>query len=119
MAPVDDERTIVSSVKVASAQQAGQHACLHLVEGPGAPRSFILSQPSMAIGRDPSADIAVETPELSRRHARVNRVGDQYLAVDTDSANGLYVNGIKVHSAALHDGDQLQLANLVFIFRGH
>ena len=37
--------------------------------------------------------------------------------VDQNSANGVYLNGTKTHSAVLRDGDQLQLADVVLIYR--
>ena len=35
---------------------------------------------------------------------------------DFESRNGVFLNGIKVHSAILRDGDILQLADVVFDF---
>jgi len=117
--PLDDERTLITKVKVASRRSEGNDPCLHLQAGPGAPRAFVIHSAAMAIGRDPSADIPIDSPILSRRHALVRRVGDQTLILDTESANGVFVNGVKVHSAALHDGDQIQLADVELVFRGH
>ncbi len=117
--PLDNERTIITKVKVASQRSEGNHPCLHLQVGPGAPKAFVLHSAGMSIGRDPSADISIESPILSRRHAIVRRLGDQTVVVDTDSANGVFVNGVKVHSAALHDGDLIQLADVELVYRGH
>jgi pSer/pThr/pTyr-binding forkhead associated (FHA) protein len=35
---------------------------------------------------------------------------------DLNSSNGMYLNGVKAHSAVLHEGDQIQIGNVVFIF---
>lgn len=113
-----DERTLISKAKVELPKAEARHAALELVKGPGAPRQFKLMLPSMLVGRDATADICVESLELSRKHLRLNRVGDEYMAVDQESRNGVFLNGVKVHSAVLRDGDQLQLADAVFIYRG-
>lgn len=118
--PPEEERTMFARVKVAAPRVEGHHPCLHL-QSPngGTARAFVLQLENITIGRDPSADIVIDSPALSRRHAVIKRMGDQTLVFDTNSANGVYVNGVQVHSAALHDGDQLQLADVVLVFRGH
>ena len=35
---------------------------------------------------------------------------------DLDSRNGVYLNGVKIHSAVLHGGDNLQLGSVVLVF---
>jgi pSer/pThr/pTyr-binding forkhead associated (FHA) protein len=40
----------------------------------------------------------------------------QFTLVDLESRNGVYLNGVKVHSALLHDGDNIQLGTVVFVF---
>jgi pSer/pThr/pTyr-binding forkhead associated (FHA) protein len=36
--------------------------------------------------------------------------------VDNDSRNGVFLNGVKVHSAVLRDGDVIQVADSVFVY---
>jgi pSer/pThr/pTyr-binding forkhead associated (FHA) protein len=114
----DNERTLISKVKVDELRGEARVAALEQVKGPGAPRTFQLVRPSMVIGRDLAADIRIDSEELSRKHLRIQRIGDAYMCVDQESANGVFINGVKIHSAALHDADQLQLADVVLIFRG-
>ena len=103
---------------VATIKVAQRLPILELVRGPDAPRKFPLMATAVTIGRDPSADIPVGSQELSRKHLRISKVGEDFMCVDLDSANGSYLNGVKVHSAVLRDGDQLQLADVVFLFHG-
>jgi pSer/pThr/pTyr-binding forkhead associated (FHA) protein len=37
--------------------------------------------------------------------------------VDNDSHNGILLNGVRVHSAVLRDGDVIHVADSVFVFR--
>lgn len=113
-----DDRTLISKAKVEEIRADTKTARLEQVRGPGSPRFFRLILPNIVIGRDDAADIQVESQELSRRHIRLARIGDEVMCVDLDSVNGVLINGVKVHSAVLRDGDNLQLANAVFIFHG-
>ena len=36
---------------------------------------------------------------------------------DNDSRNGVLLNGVQVHSAVLHDGDVIAIADNVFVYR--
>lgn len=45
-----------------------------------------------SIGRDEANDIVIEDLSVSRRHARIEELGDgQYIVIDLGSANGCYV----------------------------
>jgi predicted nucleic acid-binding Zn-ribbon protein len=62
------------------------------------------------IGRSPSADVRLDDPTVSRRHALVVLTDDGDLrALDDRSLNGLFVNGDQVEWAALADGDELEI----------
>ncbi len=119
MGSQDDERKLLSKVNVEAIRGEARVAVIEQTSGPGSPRSFELALAATVVGRDEAADIAIDSKELSRRHLRLVRLSDGYMCVDQESQNGVYVNGVKIHSAALHDGDQLQLADVVFIFHGH
>jgi pSer/pThr/pTyr-binding forkhead associated (FHA) protein len=43
------------------------------------------------------------------------RQGPELQLADLDSANGVYVNGVKTHSAVLHEGDTIQIGDVVFV----
>lgn len=87
------------------------------VEGLGAPREYPLQLPEVVIGRSRQVHLAIESHQLSRRHCSLRRVGPDYVCADLDSVNGVWLNGVKVHSAVLRDGDELQLGDVVFVYR--
>jgi len=89
---------------------------LQQIEGEGAPKKFILNKPEMVLGRDPRADIALPSANVSRRHARIKCRPHEVSVYDYESRNGVFLNGVKVHSALLRDGDIIQLADVVFEF---
>lgn len=47
----------------------------------------------LTIGRDPSNDVVIDSPSVSRRHARIRTNVDGWLLIDEGSRNGTYVNG--------------------------
>ncbi|HOU91070.1 MAG TPA: FHA domain-containing protein [Polyangiaceae bacterium] len=87
------------------------------VEGPGAPREVKLDLPEMVVGRSLQAHLAIESSLISRQHFALRRQGPDYVCVDLDSVNGLYLNGLRVHSAVLRDGDVLQIGDVVLLYR--
>jgi hypothetical protein len=65
---------------------------------------------SLSVGRNPSADISLDDPLISRSHARIVVLGDGSVAVeDLHSTNGVYVNGVRLgrNSQRLREGDRL------------
>jgi FHA domain/Zinc-ribbon containing domain len=62
------------------------------------------------IGRSGAADLRLDDPTVSRRHALVVLTPEGDLrALDDRSLNGLFVNGARVEWAPLSDGDELEI----------
>jgi FHA domain-containing protein/zinc ribbon family protein len=76
----------------------------------GRTRVIELSDGWSRIGRSRSADIRLDDPTVSRRHAVVVRTPEGELRVlDDRSMNGILVNGECVDWSPLSDGDELQV----------
>jgi pSer/pThr/pTyr-binding forkhead associated (FHA) protein len=76
----------------------------------GRTRVIELSDGWSRIGRSRSADIRLDDPTVSRRHAVVVRTPEGDLRVlDDRSMNGILVNGEAVDWSPLADGDELQI----------
>lgn len=88
---------------------------LEQVRGPGAPRRIALALAETVVGRGQQANVTIESALLSRRHVVFRRSGPELSLADLDSANGVFVNGVKAHSAVLHEGDTIQLGDVVFV----
>ena len=62
------------------------------------------------IGRSVSADVRLDDPSVSRRHALIVSEADEPLRVlDDRSLNGVFVNGDLVEWGRLGDGDELMI----------
>jgi pSer/pThr/pTyr-binding forkhead associated (FHA) protein len=113
-----DAKTLVGAARVlTNARQATKPFVLCQMAGPGAPREHRLDLEEMIVGRSLQAHISIDSGLLSRRHLALRRSGPEYTCQDLDSSNGLFLNGVRAHSAVLRDGDTLQIGDVVFVFR--
>ena len=74
------------------------------------------------LGRDDGADIILDDPGISRRHSelRVTTDGRHFVTTirDLGSTNGTYVNGERISSEHLEDGDRVTVGRTSITFRG-
>jgi DNA-binding winged helix-turn-helix (wHTH) protein len=80
-------------------------------------QSLLMEGPNI-IGRAPDATIQCDVEGVSRHHARivVSRTGEATLE-DLGSKNGTYLQGQRITSAPLSDGDVIRLGKASLIFR--
>jgi predicted component of type VI protein secretion system len=69
------------------------------------------------LGRDPGADLVVNDPSVSRRHALIERRPEGWVVFDQRSANGTFINNQRVEQAMLQSGQQLRLGAVSFEVR--
>ena len=85
--------------------------------GPGAPREFMLGEADAIIGRHDRATIPVLTHRAEMQSAVIKYHQEEFFIHDTDNAEDLFLNGIRIQSALLRDGDEIRFADLCFLFR--
>lgn len=72
-----------------------------------------LHPPGLVIGRGTDADLRINDPGISRRHAEIRVRGTGPAAsveiVDLGSTNGIVVNGQRVRQAHLSDGSRIEI----------
>lgn len=75
----------------------------------------------VTLGRDYSADIVVDDPGVSRRHSEIRVTNDGPHLVtsirDLNSTNGTFVNGDRITSQRLQDGDRVTIGRTSATFR--
>ena len=64
----------------------------------------------ITLGRSSACNVTADENAVSKVHARVERSSDQLLLEDLASSNGTFVNGSRVRTAVLRDGDTVELA---------
>src|SRR5262245_8322073 len=82
-----------------------------VLSGPSSGQYKKLPRDGGIIGRDPDAEISINDPGVSRRHALIAREDVNRFAIrDLQSRYGLYVEGAKVEKHVLLDGDRVQIS---------
>lgn len=85
-------------------------------ENPDEDVAFDLGEGSQTIGRDPKCGIFIDTPLLSREHARIDFRDGGHVVVDLGSTNLTKVNGERITEKALKSGDQVHISRARCIY---
>jgi len=93
-------------------------ANLEIVRGAYAGASFSIDRAVCSIGRGPQNDVRVRDESVSTNHATLLRKGTTWFVVDLRSANGTFVNGLRVAGEReLTPGSRLKLGGVEMVFR--
>lgn len=86
----------------------------------GEVRDFEIEHGWTRIGRSVAADIRLDDPSVSRRHALVvSEPGESLRVLDDRSLNGVLLNGEPVEWGRLEDGDELTIGRYrLFVLAG-
>jgi ABC-type multidrug transport system ATPase subunit/ABC-type multidrug transport system permease subunit len=94
-----------------SGSPAGGEGGLHLGERPAAQE--------IIVGRLADCGLPIDSPLISREHARLVCTPEQVWLEDLHSTNGTFVNGRRIEGrVALTAGDRVSFATFVFVFSG-
>jgi pSer/pThr/pTyr-binding forkhead associated (FHA) protein len=66
-----------------------------------------------SLGRSSASNVVLEPSVVSGLHARIDRDGQRVVLRDLDSANGTFLNGERITTSLLRDGDVVSIANVV------
>lgn len=79
-------------------------------------RTVPITQSETTIGRDPTCDVVIENPALSRIQCRIVMADDGFRLLDEQSANGTFVGGYRVRNHKLRSGDEAQFGKFSVVF---
>jgi pSer/pThr/pTyr-binding forkhead associated (FHA) protein len=85
-------------------ERPGEYLCY---EENGELRTVALTREWTRIGRSLAADVRLDDPTVSRRHALIVRHPEGVRVLDDRSLNGVFVNDARVDSRTLADGDEI------------
>ena len=82
----------------------------------------LISKVPFVIGKKAGADLLLSNdPTISRKHAQINKIEEDYYLEDLNSSNCTFVNDMKIeHPVKLEDGISFRLSKdkkFTFIFR--
>lgn len=104
-----DEREAIAALPSGS-------ALLIARRGPNTGARFLLDADVTTVGRHPDADIFLDDVTVSRRHAEFLRHGVAFEVRDLNSLNGTYFDGVRIDSALLSDGAEVQIGKFRLTF---
>jgi Nif-specific regulatory protein len=84
--------------------------------GPERGKVYPLDSEKMGIGRDPSSEVFLNDPKISRRHAELSRRGEEWILRDLGSRNGTVISGRPVKETVLQPGDLITLGESCLYF---
>lgn len=80
-------------------------------------REFALWEGEQIAGRDAAADVWLESPKVSRQHARIVVSGAAAVVEDLGSKNGTFVRGERIDAATtVSPGDAIRIGPFTMVF---
>ncbi|MCD6385058.1 FHA domain-containing protein, partial [Candidatus Sumerlaeota bacterium] len=70
---------------------------------------YFFDKDILNIGRARDNDIVIENLAVSRNHARIRRVEGKYILTDLNSANGTFVNGVRITKTEIMHNDVITI----------
>ena len=102
---------------IAFKQRERRNPWLEVAVGPERGRIIQISKSYQLVGRHSGCDILLRDSSISRRQARLELDGDSVVIEDLGSANGTWVNGVRISRKTLTPGDEIALGTTVCIFK--
>jgi pSer/pThr/pTyr-binding forkhead associated (FHA) protein len=115
----DDTHEIVTKNAVQYVGQQGKATTSRLVlmKETGGETSFPLTRDTYTVGRHRNNDIVISDPKVSSFHARLDRTPDGFVVVDLKSRNGSFINGRRVETGPLRNGDEVRMGPARLVYR--
>jgi len=79
-------------------------------------REYPLKATVTSVGRVSGQDVFINNDSVSRRHAEIRCIDDQYFVFDLGSLNGIFINDRRVNKGILNDGDQVRIGKVPLVF---
>ncbi len=79
-------------------------------------RRYQLTATRTVLGRGSDADIVVDDPGVSRKHAEITLTGDGAVIKDLGSTNGTFVDEQRISARRLYDGTQVSMGRTRITF---
>jgi len=80
-------------------------------------KEYLITKNLIKIGREPDNDIVVDSAGLSRHHAKIEEIGEDYVLSDLGSTNGTFVNKKKITQVTLQHADKIIVGKHLIIFQ--
>ncbi|MDO8527830.1 MAG: GGDEF domain-containing protein [Deltaproteobacteria bacterium] len=104
------DQTIITRVEKMP-EEAEKRAYILFLSGPLVGKLQQLKEGETTLGRAPDIEVPISDSRISRRHILITVTGDKTVLKDLGSTNGTFVNGKRIQTHELLDGDKIQLSS--------
>jgi pSer/pThr/pTyr-binding forkhead associated (FHA) protein len=118
----DEDPTAVINLRAGLGPELTDQAHEGLIDGPPARlvvvsrqlagSEYLIDRSPTRIGRGSHCELQIDHRSISRHHATIEWVTDQFIIRDSGSANGISVNGEQYSETQLHAGDRIDLGHI-------
>ncbi len=118
----DAQATMLFDSKIPAPKRpaAPMRSCLICLDGWELGKEVEITADTHIIGRSPKADTTINSPLISREHARITRdTGhgqETFVINDMKSSNGTFVNNVPLTTTILRHGDRILVGDVLFKF---
>lgn len=92
-------------------------SALAALDFPDAGKKYPITKERTTIGRAAVNDVVIPDQSVSRRHAEIVVSGKEFVLRDLESRNGTFLNGRRISSRSLRDGDEIRVGMTSLFFR--
>lgn len=85
---------------------------LIIVSGSDRGKHYKLHRPQNLLGRDPTADIVIADPKISRRHGIFTVHPEGVVLEDANSSNGTFVDGVRIEKHKLDCRQRIRIGDI-------
>lgn len=114
--PDPTAESATAAAPVATSARQDNYGRLMVREGKNASYEIELGHQVTVIGRGTDTDLRLGDQAVSRRHAEIRVVNGKALVSDLQSTNGTLVNGARITTAALVDGDEVRVGETTLTY---
>ncbi|OGQ47493.1 MAG: hypothetical protein A3I05_02340 [Deltaproteobacteria bacterium RIFCSPLOWO2_02_FULL_44_10] len=111
----DVENTVVTSIEKLEQEDPDRRAYILFLSGPLQGKLFCLDPGTTLIGRGEDANIIIHDSRISRHHFQVDLNEGVAQIQDLGSTNGTFINGKRVTTHELKNGDKIQISSSTVI----
>lgn len=108
------ESTVVTSIEKLQGEE-DRRAYILFLSGPLQGKLYCLEKKETVIGRGEEVDIPIRDNRVSRKHLKISLHEGDAVAEDLKSTNGTFINGSRVSSHVLENGDKIQISSSTVI----
>ncbi len=108
----DEDREVIAQI----VQLKSENALLFITRGAGKGSRFLITSEGVTIGRAGESAIFLDDVTVSRSHAKIAKVGHNFILKDEGSLNGTYFSNVAISEHTLVSGDEFQIGKFHLLF---